>query len=171
MIVAKANKMQGFLKTNYAGIVGSAALLRLYCSLVRQHFCFCSQLWVPQSIIGNLLLVENIQRRATRFMIRKFYLSCGDRLVKLKLLPLNYRLEYLDLIFYFERLHGYMELPREFQYYFIISLFLRIKSAVPAQDCILRQIFLVHLFFVKIYFNRVISIWNSLPREFKESVS
>jgi len=52
MIVAKANRMLGFLKRNCAGIVGSARL-RLYCSLVRYHFCFCSQLWAPQSIISN----------------------------------------------------------------------------------------------------------------------
>ena len=45
MIVAKANRMLGFLKRNCAGIVGSMVLLRLYCSLVRFHFCFGSQLW------------------------------------------------------------------------------------------------------------------------------
>jgi len=71
MIVAKANRMLGFLKGNCAGIVGSSTvLLRLHCSLVHSHICFCSQLWVPQSIISNLLLVENIQWRATRFILR-----------------------------------------------------------------------------------------------------
>ena len=35
MIVAKANRMLGFLKRNCAGIVGSMVLLRLYCSLMR----------------------------------------------------------------------------------------------------------------------------------------
>lgn len=40
MIVAKANRMLGFLKRNCAGIVGSTALLRLYCSLARSHFLF-----------------------------------------------------------------------------------------------------------------------------------
>ena len=42
MIVAKANRMLGFLQRNCAGIVGSTALLRLYCSLVRSHLSFCS---------------------------------------------------------------------------------------------------------------------------------
>ena len=60
MIVAKANKMLGFLKRNCAGIVGSTVLLRLYCSLVRSHFCF---------------VVENIQRRPTRFILRNSNLS------------------------------------------------------------------------------------------------
>ena len=54
MIVAKANRMLGFLKRNCAGTVGSTVLLRLYCSLVHSHFCFCSQLQAPQSSTSNL---------------------------------------------------------------------------------------------------------------------
>ena len=43
MIVGKANKMLGFLqkKKLTAQVVGSKALLRLFCSLVRSHFCQC----------------------------------------------------------------------------------------------------------------------------------
>ena len=52
----------------------------------------------PQSIVSNLLLVENIQRRATRFILRNSNLRYKVRLIKLKLLPLNYWLEYLDLV-------------------------------------------------------------------------
>ena len=105
MNVAKAKRMLGFLKRNCAGIVGSTVLLRLYCSLVRSHFCFCSQLWAPQSSTSNLILVENIRRRATR-------------LIKLKLLPLSYWLEYLDLVFFFKCLHGLIDFTREFSCYF-----------------------------------------------------
>ena len=57
-IVAKANRLLGFIRRCCAGIVGSVALLRLYCSLVRSHFCYCSQLWAPQSVISNLFIVE-----------------------------------------------------------------------------------------------------------------
>ena len=44
MIVAKANRLLGFIRRSCSGIVGSVALLSLYCSLVRSHFCYCSQL-------------------------------------------------------------------------------------------------------------------------------
>lgn len=44
MIVAKANRFVGFIERSSTGIVGSVPLLRLYCSLVRLHFCYCSQL-------------------------------------------------------------------------------------------------------------------------------
>ena len=58
MIVAKANRLLGFIRWSCAGIVSSVALLRPYCSLVRSHFCYRSQLWAPQSVISNLFIVE-----------------------------------------------------------------------------------------------------------------
>ena len=119
MIVAKAKRMLGFLKRNCAGIVGSTVLLRLYCSLVRSHFFFCSQLWAPQSSTSNLILVENIQRRATRFILRNSNLCYKARLIKLKLIPLSYWLEYLDLVFFFKRLHGLIDFTHEFSYYLL----------------------------------------------------
>ena len=83
-IVAKANRMLGFLKRNCPGLVDSNALLRLYCSLVRSHLCYCPQLWAPQSVINQLILIEQVQRRATRFIIgRDRDLCYKDRLIKL----------------------------------------------------------------------------------------
>lgn len=101
MIVAKAKRLLGFIRRTRAGIVGSVPPFRLYCSLVCSHFCYCSQLWAPQSVISNLFLVENVQRRAVRFILKRnsSNLSYKDRLIKLKLLPLNYWLDYLDFSF------------------------------------------------------------------------
>ena len=57
----------------------------------------------PHSVINQLILVEQVQRRATRFITgRDRDLCYKDRLIKLNLLALNYWLEYLDLVF-FER--------------------------------------------------------------------
>ena len=42
VIVAKANRLLGFIRSSCTGIVGSVPLLRLYCSLVRSHLCYCS---------------------------------------------------------------------------------------------------------------------------------
>ena len=44
MTVAIAYKLLGFIRKTCAGIVGSFPLLRHYCSLVRSHLCYCSQL-------------------------------------------------------------------------------------------------------------------------------
>ena len=91
MVVAKEYKMLGFLRRNCAGLDNRKALLRLYYSLVRSHVCFCSQVWAPLSAVNNLFLVEGIQRKASRFIVGKGSdLSYRDRLIMLRLLPLNY---------------------------------------------------------------------------------
>ena len=102
-IVAKANRMLGFLWQNCDGVVDSEALLRLFCSLVSSHLCYCSQVWAPQSVVKQLFLSEQVQRRAMRFIVgRERDLSYKDHLIKLKLLPLNYWLEYLELVFFYK---------------------------------------------------------------------
>ena len=118
MIVAKANRMLGFLKKNCTGLVDSNALLKLYCALVQSHLCYCSQVWAPQSVINQLILVEQVQRRATPFIIGGDRdLCCKDRLIKLNLLPLNYWLEYLDLVFFYKSLKGDVIFARHFDKY------------------------------------------------------
>ena len=82
MIVAKANRILGFLKRHCAGLVDNEALLRLYSSLIRSHICYCSQVWAPQSVASQLILIEQVQRRATRFIVGKG-LCYRDRLIKL----------------------------------------------------------------------------------------
>ena len=119
MVVAKANKMLGFLKRNCADLVNREALLRLYYSFVRSHVCFCSQVWAAQSTVNTLFLVEGIQRRASRFIVGKGNeLSYRDRLIKLRLLPLNYWLEYLDLVFFYKCLNNMVDFTFEFDHYF-----------------------------------------------------
>ena len=86
-IGAKANRVLGFLKRQCAVLVDSEALLRLYSSLVRSHLCYCSQVWAPQSVVSQLILIEQVQRRATRFIVGKGGDLCyRDRLIKLKFL-------------------------------------------------------------------------------------
>ena len=69
-ISAKANKMLGFIKRNCSRDLPSNALKALYLALVRSHLGYCCQLWAPQSVIRNILLIESIQRRATKFLCK-----------------------------------------------------------------------------------------------------
>ena len=94
-----------FLKRNCSGDLNEESLKLLYISLVRSNLCYASQLWAPQS--PTLMLeVENIQRRATRFICKNSELSYKDRLLNLNLLPINYLLEYLDLLFLYKFVYG-----------------------------------------------------------------
>jgi len=82
MIVAMTNRMLGCLKRHCAGLFDSEALLRLYSSLVRSHLCYCLKVWAPQAVVSQLILIEQAQRRATRFIVGKGGdLCCRDRLI------------------------------------------------------------------------------------------
>ena len=159
MKVAKANRLLCFIRRSCAGIDGSVALLRLYCSLLRSHFCYCSQFWAPQSVISNLFLVEKVQR-ATRFILKNSSnLSYKDRLIKLKLLPLNYWLEYLNLVFFFKCLHGHVYLTRSFNYYFsfVMSQTRQVCSGLNLKINNNRT-----STFRDFYFNRIANLWNNI---------
>ena len=166
MIVAKANRMLDFLKRNCTGIVGSTVLLRLYCSLVRSHFCFCSQLWAPQSSTSNLILFENIRRRATHFILRNSNLCYKAHLIKLKLLPLSYWLEYLELVFFFKCLHGLIDFTHEFSYYFS---FLKGNTQCASSGLHLKLNAFRTSSFRDFYFNRISLMWKSFPKNIKDS--
>ena len=97
-IIAKANRMLGFLKRNCTKDLSPRAVKSLSIAFVRSHLGYCSQVWALQSVIRNMKL---IQRRATKFICKTSTdLTYRDRLVFLHLLPLNYWLEYLDLVFF-----------------------------------------------------------------------
>ena len=111
-VVAKANKMLGFLRRHFAGAyVGTDRKRLLYLSFVRSQIGYASEVWAPQSCISNLKLLERVQRRATRFI-----LSCNydpnlrpnykSRLISLNLLPISYWLECRDLCFAFKCING-----------------------------------------------------------------
>ena len=68
------------------------------------------EVWAPQSTVNTLFLVEGIQRKASRFMVGKgSELSYRVRLIKLRLLPLDYWLEYLDLVFFYKCLNNMVD--------------------------------------------------------------
>ena len=69
--------------------------------------------------MNNVFLVEGIQRRASHFIVDKGSdLSYRDRLIMLRLLPLNYWLEYLDLVFSYKCLNNLVDFIFEFDHYF-----------------------------------------------------
>ena len=64
---------------------------------------FKNIVWIIKAIyIRNILLIESIQRRAAKFLCKYPNASYKERRVLLNLLPLNYWLEYLDLVFFFK---------------------------------------------------------------------
>ena len=110
-----------------------------------------------------------MQRRATRFILKNSSnLSYKDRLIKLKLLPLNYWLEYLDLVFFFKYLHGHVDLTRSFNYYFS---FVTSQTRQACSGLNLKINNNRTSTFRDYYFNRIAILWNNIPNDVRQAES
>jgi hypothetical protein len=82
----------------------------LYLTIVRSNFSYASQLWSPQKV-ELIQEMEKVQRRASKFILN--YLSAipyKERLLSLRILPVSYWLELLDLLFLFKVIHRLVSL-------------------------------------------------------------
>ena len=71
----------------------------LYISLVRCCLLYCSPLWRPH-LIQDILLLEKVQRRATKVILNDYTSDYKSRLIKLQLLPLMYMYDLSDILFF-----------------------------------------------------------------------
>ena len=96
-ITAKAYKILGLLRWTFGSSHNPMATKKLYLTLVRSQVS-CSPVWRPH-LSKDILLIEQVQRRSTKFILNDYHSSSFDRLVKLQILPLMYTLELLDIVF------------------------------------------------------------------------
>ena len=130
-------------------------LLFLYKTYVLPKIEYASNVWSPY-YKKDVDLIENIQRKYTKFLPGMFHLSYTDRLTRLKLQTLEERRIYLDMILLYKIIHGLIEI--DFNKYFSFnnantrghSFKLNMNSS--RLNC--------HKYH---FFNRVVKIWNSLP--------
>ena len=71
---------------------------QIYLTLVRSKLTYCCQLWRPY-LIKDITMLENVQRRATKFITSDNESDYKSRLLKLDLLPLMHWYELQDLLF------------------------------------------------------------------------
>ena len=105
---AKANKLLGFVRRDSRYIQSTQTRRTLYLSIVRCHLGYATQVWSPQSI-GLLKRVENVQRRATK-LILKLPFRCDvtykTRFQLTNLLPISYWHEFLDVTFFYKAVNN-----------------------------------------------------------------
>ena len=74
--------------------------------MVRSQLSYFTQVWSSQSL-SLILQVENVQRRATRYISSLPFMSgtsYKERLLKISSLPLSYWHEYLDMVYLYKAL-------------------------------------------------------------------
>ena len=88
-IVGRANRVLGMIRISFA-CLNIQMFLDMYTALVRPLLEYCVQVWSPYKI-GQIKLLERVQRRATRLVPQLKDLCYDDRLAQLGLTRLEER--------------------------------------------------------------------------------
>ena len=129
----------------------------LYVTYIRPLLEFNTQIWSPH-LVGDINLIENVQRRFTKFLPGFYNFSYLQRLSALNLETLEVRRIIFDLILMYKIVHGLVDInPNDF---------FQFNNSSTRGHC-----FKIRVQFSRInarkyfYTNRVVPIWNSLDSE------
>ena len=106
-VVSKANKMLGLIKRTLGPNAPLKSKLLLYNSLIRSVLSYASVIWTPDK--SDIVLIESIQRRATKFILNDFRSDYKTRLLKLALVPLSFFKEICDLCVFYKCFHNFYD--------------------------------------------------------------
>jgi hypothetical protein len=160
-VKAKALRNLGYIKR----VLGNSSPLKikimLYNALVKSVISYATPVWKPFKKY-ELILLEQVQRQATRYLVKYQDFSYAERLKKLNLLPLTYERDITDLITFYNMYYGLYDFK-------LNKLFLsenvrrgRILERIAGELTIIkcRTEACKNIFCV-----RVLYIWNKLPVE------
>ena len=155
-IIVKAYNTLGLLRRTFKNN-NIQAKKQLYISLVRSQLLYCSQIWRPQ-LIKDIIKLERIQRRATKYILNNYDLSYKQRLQQLHMLPLMYTYELNDLMLLIKTL----KFPST---HFDIGKYIQFSnhSTRAASTHKLSHRRAISSCYHNSYFNRIIRLWNCLP--------
>ena len=98
-ITSKAYKILGLLRRTFASSNNVTTKKKLYISLVRSQLTYGSQIWRP-FLLKDINPIEQIQRRATKYILNDYTSDYRSRLITLNLLPMSMLLELNDICFF-----------------------------------------------------------------------
>lgn len=105
--VNKANAMMGVIRRTFQ-FLDSRSFVVLYKAMVRSFFDYASPVWQPYSK-GLIEKMESVQRRATKLVPGMKDLTYPQRLRKIGIPTLRYRMLRADMIEIYKMLHGYYD--------------------------------------------------------------
>ena len=151
----KANQILGVIKRTYK-TRDVNTIVTLYKSMVRPHLEYGNAIWGP-TYMGDLKLVEGVQRRATKMIPHLYNVPYEDRLKELNLPSMEYRRKRGDMIQCFKIMNGLVRMD-------VNDLFTPIPSTNTRghHQRILRQRSNKALR-SKSFSQRTIQSWNNLP--------
>ena len=159
-IVNKANQMVGIIKRSFTYLDKDMFLL-LYKALVRPHLEYANVIWHP-TFKRQSIMIEKVQRRATKILKEIANLEYKDRLISLKLPSLKYRRTRGDLIETYKILHTVNNVnPDNF------------FKLMPQSSTTRNSTFKIYKEYAKstprcnFLSNRIINLWNSLSVQTK----
>lgn len=155
-IVSKAYRVLGLIRRSFSTNIIEIKK-QLYLSLVRSHLVYCSVLWRPYQI-KDILLLERVQRRATKYILNDYKSNYRSRLEKLSLLPLMYMFELYDIMFAVKSFKNPAPHFDIYQWITFRNQGTRSCAAYKLTHTRSRLNSLRHF-----YFNRLPRLWNSLP--------
>ena len=153
----KANSTLGMIKRNIKSR-DKDIIVRLYKTLVRPKLEYCIQAWNP-FLKKDVEVLEKVQKRATKLVTACRNYSYEERLQILDLQPLNIRRIRGDMIEVFKLVKGIERIDA--------SKFFTLSETTQLRGHDYKLIkYRSRLDIRKHYFsNRVVSAWNSLPRD------
>ena len=97
-ISAKAYKTLGLIHRSFHHTSSIPNKRALYMFIIRSQILYGSQIWRP-NLIKDITKIENIQRRASKFILNDFLSDYKSHLTSLHILPLMLSMELNDIIF------------------------------------------------------------------------
>ena len=105
--INKANSMMGLIRRSFIHM-DEDIFKKLFKALVRPHLEYANSIWHPTKI-KDITAIENVQRRATKYLPAMKNLSYEERLQKLELPTLQFRRLRGDMIETYKLMTGYYD--------------------------------------------------------------
>jgi hypothetical protein len=165
-IIKKANRCVAMIKRKIAVNTTREVKLLLYKGLIRPNLEYCSVVWSQPNNRKLVKKLEMVQKRFTKFILNDYVSEFKDRLIRCNILPLTYRREFLDCVFLYNLLHNLVIMDTENLLLLNNTI---TNTRLKDDETRLKGILATTELYRNYFPNRIVKIWNSVPREIREA--